>query len=250
MKADHVDAGPDLGPYRDKENLDGPAKRILVVEGDADSRQALTGALASTARAVTSAGSAREFRELSAAKPFDLVILDLNLPDDSGFAIVRSLRQTSPTRIIVHTRRDTLTDRVEAYTQGADIYMVKPTPEAEMLAAVVSLLKRVGGAPKPELSGWLLDSAGSLFTPGGERANLTTRQSAFMKCVMRSPGKALARDELRKAIGIEETDESGRALDMFVRRLRHSIEAQTGQKGPIKTVYRLGFAFDGKSFDS
>ena len=55
---------------------------------------------------------------------------------------------------------------------------------------------------------------------------------------------------MRKAIGIEETDESGRALDMFVRRLRGSIEAQVGQRGPIKTIYRLGFAFDAPSVDA
>lgn len=232
------------------EMTNGAAKRILLVEGDPDLRQTLAGALASGARDVTSAGSAREFRELNGAAPFDLAILDLNLPDDSGFAIVRLLRQTSPTRIIVHTRRDTLTDRVEAYTQGADIYMVKPTPEAELLAAVDSLLSR-GVAPlKADLSGWRLDQAGSLFAPGGERVNLSTRQTAFMKCLMRAPGKAIARDELRKAIGIEETDESGRALDMFVRRLRTTIEGQVGQRGPIKTVYRLGFAFDARTFDS
>jgi len=127
---------------------DSAAKKILLVEGDPDLREMLAGALSSDARAVTSAGSAREFRELNGDATFDLAILDLNLPDDSGFAIVRQLRQTSPTKIIVHTRRDTLTDRVEAYTQGADIYMVKPTPEAELLAAVDSLLRRGVGQPK------------------------------------------------------------------------------------------------------
>jgi DNA-binding response OmpR family regulator len=229
---------------------DSAAKKILLVEGDPDLRETLAGALSSDARSVTSAGSAREFRELNGDSTFDLAILDLNLPDDSGFAIVRQLRQTSPTKIIVHTRRDTLTDRVEAYTQGADIYMVKPTPEAELLAAVDSLLRRGVGQPKTDLSGWRLDQTGGLFAPGGEKVNLSTRQTAFMRCLMKAPGRAIARDELRKAIGIEETDESGRALDMFVRRLRTSIEGQVGQRGPIKTVYRLGFAFDSRTFDS
>ncbi len=229
---------------------DGAVKRILLVEGDPDLRQTLASALSCGDRDVTSAGSAREFRALESIRPFDLAILDLNLPDDSGFAIVRFLRQTSSTRIIVHTRRDTLTDRVEAYTQGADIFMVKPTPEAELLAAVDSLLRRGSVAPKADLSGWRLDPSGNFFAPGGERVNLSSRQTAFMKCLMRSPGKPVARDELRRAIGSEETDESGRALDMFVRRLRTSIEGQVGERGPIKTVYRLGFAFDARSFDS
>ncbi len=223
---------------------DSAAKKILLVEGDPDLRQTLASALSSGSRVVTGAGSAREFRDLQHVDCFDLAIVDLNLPDDSGFAIIRFLRQTSPTRIIVHTRRDTLTDRVEAYTQGADIYMVKPTPEAELLAAVDSLLRRVSAPEKSDVSGWRLDAAGNLIAPGGGRVTLSSRQNAFLKCLMRSPGKAIARNELRRAIGIEETDESGRALDMFVRRLRGSIEAQVGHRGPIKTVYRLGFAFD------
>ena len=115
---------------------DSAANKILLVEGDPDLRQSLASVLSCGSREVTSAGSAREFRDIQSVDRFTLAIVDLNLPDDSGFAIIRFLRQTSPTRIIVHTRRDTLTDRVEAYTQGADIYMVKPTPEAELLAAV------------------------------------------------------------------------------------------------------------------
>lgn len=229
---------------------DSAAKKLLLVEGDPELRKTLASVLSLGNRAVTSVGTAREFRDLEHVGCFDLVIVDLNLPDDSGFAIIRFLRQTSPARIIVHTRRDTLTDRVEAYTQGADIYMVKPTPEAELLAAVDSLLGRVSAPAKSGSSGWRLDDAGNLIAPGGERVALSSRQNAFMKCLMRSPGKAIARNELRRAIGIEETDESGRALDMFVRRLRGSIEAQVGDRGPIKTVYRLGFAFDAPSADA
>jgi DNA-binding response OmpR family regulator len=229
---------------------DSAANKILLVEGDPDLRQSLASVLSCGSREVTSAGSAREFRDIQSVDRFTLAIVDLNLPDDSGFAIIRFLRQTSPTRIIVHTRRDTLTDRVEAYTQGADIYMVKPTPEAELLAAVESLLRRASSQAISGVSGWRLDQTGNLIAPGGERVNLSGRQNAFIKCLMRSPGKAIARNELRKAIGIEETDESGRALDMFVRRLRGSIEAQVGQRGPIKTIYRLGFAFDAPSVDA
>jgi two-component system, OmpR family, response regulator len=228
---------------------DSATKKILLVEGDPDLRQMLATVLSSRSRDVTSAGSAREFRDLQNADRFDLAVLDLNLPDDSGFAIVRFLRQSSPARIIVHTRRDTLTDRVEAYTQGADIYMVKPTPEAELLAAVDSLLKRGGAQARADVSGWRLDQAGVLIAPAGERVNLNNRQIAFMKCLMSAPGKPVARGDLRHAIGIVETDESGRALDMFVRRLRTSIETQTGQRGPIKTIYRLGFAFDSPSIE-
>ena len=149
----------------------------------------------------------------------------------------------SPPRIIVLTGRDTITDRVEGYTHGAHIYMVKPTSQAELAAAVDSLLReKADGAG--EASGWRFDKHdGFLHAPDGAKVTLSIRQMDFMKRLMRSPEKAIKRDELRRVIGIEETDESGRALDMFVTRLRREIEDQVKFKAPIETVPRQGFAF-------
>ncbi len=93
------------------------------------------------------------------------------------------------------------------------------------------------------MAGWRFDREGALLSPEGQKISLSVRQSDFMKRLMRSPGKAVRRDELRRVIGIEETDESGRALDMFVTRLRREIEDQTKQKAPIETVPRQGFTF-------
>jgi DNA-binding response OmpR family regulator len=104
-------------------------------------------------------------------------------------------------------------------------------------------LRRDGAESGGELAGWRFDREGALLSPQGQKISLSVRQSDFMKRLMRSPGKAVRRDELRRVIGIEETDESGRALDMFVTRLRREIEDQTKQKAPIETVPRQGFTF-------
>lgn len=229
--------------FRERMNIASAAKKIVIVEDDEDFRATLTDALSSPGRDVLSLANATEFRERASDDNFDLAIVDINLPDDSGFAVVRHLRETSLTRIIILSGRDTMADRVEGYTHGADIYMVKPTAQAELLAAVDSLLKRDGAESGGELGGWRVDKEGSLLTPEGHKVNLSVRQMDFMKRIMRSPGKAVKRDDLRRAIGIEETDESGRALDMFVTRLRREIEDQTKQKAPIETVPRQGFAF-------
>lgn len=217
-------------------------KRILIVEDDEDFRETLVFALSSPQRSVTPVANASDFREKSTDN-YDLAIVDINLPDDSGFAVVRHLRETSPTKIIILSGRDTMADRVEGYTHGADIYMVKPTAQAELVAAVDSLLRRDSAEQGGELAGWRFDKEGFLLSPEGQKVNLSVRQSDFMKHLMRTPGKAVKRDELRRVIGIEETDESGRALDMFVTRLRREIEDQTGQKAPIETVPRQGFTF-------
>jgi DNA-binding response OmpR family regulator len=218
-------------------------KRVLIVEDDEDFRETLQYALSSRTRLVTGVSSAKEFREKAAEDRYDIAIVDINLPDDSGFAVVRFLRETSTTKIIVLTGRDTITDRVEGYTHGAHIYMVKPTSQAELAAAVDSLLReKADGAG--EASGWRFDKDdGFLHAPDGAKVTLSIRQMDFMKRLMRSPEKAIKRDELRRVIGIEETDESGRALDMFVTRLRREIEEQVKFKAPIETVPRQGFAF-------
>lgn len=218
-------------------------KRVLIVEDDEDFRETLQYALSSANRIVVGVPSAKDFRERAAEDRYDLAVVDINLPDDSGFAVVRFLRETSNTKIIVLTGRDTITDRVEGYTHGAHIYMVKPTSQAELLAAVESLL-REKAASADETSGWRFEKDdGFLHAPDGAKVNLSIRQMDFMKRLMRSPDKAVKRDELRRVIGIEETDESGRALDMFVTRLRRDIEEQVKFKAPIETVPRQGFAF-------
>jgi DNA-binding response OmpR family regulator len=218
-------------------------KRVLIVEDDEDLRETLQYALSTGTRIVTGVSSAKEFRERAAEDRYDLAIVDINLPDDSGFAVVRFLRETSSTKIIVLTGRDTITDRVEGYTHGAHIYMVKPTSQAELAAAVESLLReKAGGAG--DASGWRFDKDdGFLHAPDGAKVTLSIRQMDFMKRLMRTPDKAVKRDELRRVIGIEETDESGRALDMFVTRLRREIEEQVKFKAPIETVPRQGFAY-------
>jgi DNA-binding response OmpR family regulator len=220
----------------------GDVDNIIIVEDDEDLRETLRYALSSETRSVSAVSTAKEFREQLGSQRFDLAIVDINLPDDSGFAIVRSLRETSSTRIIVLTGRDTITDRVEGYTHGADIYMVKPTSHAELLAAVESLLRRDRAKSAERAHGWRIDDEdGSLRAPGGQKISLGLRQTIFMKRLMRSPDKAVKRDELRKLVGID--DQSSRALDMFVARLRREIEVQANDKAPIETVPRQGFAF-------
>ncbi len=122
-------------------------KKIIVVEDDDDFRETLLDALSSTPHEICGVANVKAFQQKSANETFDLAVVDINLPDGSGYAVVRSLRDTAPTKIIILTGRDTVADRVEGYTHGADIYMVKPTSEAELLAAIEALLRR----GKPEM---------------------------------------------------------------------------------------------------
>lgn len=218
-------------------------KKILFVEDDADFRESLIDAFRIKGFQATGAGSVEEYEKRIRELEIDLAFVDLNLPDGSGYAVTRSLRQNSHARIIILTARETIGDRVEGYTHGADIYMIKPTSIAELLAAAEALLR-----PRPlsqANTSWHLDYVSySLSGPNGSNMILTKRQNEFLYCLMNKPGELIERNELWKVISPNKTDRSGKALSMFVARLRKEIELQTSYKIPIETISGRGFIFN------
>ena len=225
-----------------------PHKKVLFVEDDADFRATLVDAFTLKGYQSTGAGSIDEFNNLIKDKSFDLAFVDLNLPDGSGYSVTRTLRQSSDTRIIILTARETIGDRVEGYTHGADIYMVKPTSIAELLAASEAILRKRENIENPKIqSSWNLDNAKELLlAPNGKIFSLSKRQYIFLKCLFENPGILVERADLWKAISPNKNDNSGKALSMFVARLRKEIEMNTSKKIPIETVSGRGFVFQQK----
>ncbi len=221
-------------------------KKIVVVEDDEDLRNTIIDTLSTEDYHPLGAGSVKEFKKLVAGEQIDLAIVDINLPDGSGNAIVRMLANT-PARTIVLTGRDAVADRVEGYNSGADIYMVKPTSEAELIAAASALLRRVEAehsATQRPKSSWRLEAeTGTLHAPNGGLIRLNMRETAFMERLMQTPGKVVERDELRRLVSLQDFPSGGRALDMFIARLRRRIEKDAEGIAPIVTVPRKGFAF-------
>jgi len=248
-KSDERDGGSTGRRSREKSLLEAedglPKKKIIVIEDDDDFRASLVEVLASAGFETCEAESVKQVGQRIAGEHFDLAIIDVNLPDGSGYAIARSLVQTGGTKIILLTGRDSVADRVEGYTHGADIYMVKPTSEAELLAATRALMrKRDERSPAGGRAQWRMDlEAATLHAPNGKSVKLNIRECAFMERLMRTPGKAAERDELRKLSTLKELGPRGRALDMFVARLRRHIETEVDEEAPIETVPRVGFAF-------
>ena len=218
-------------------------KNILFIEDDADFRESLIDAFKIKGYEAIGAGSVDEFEKLTHDKKFDLAFVDLNLPDGSGFAVTRFLRQTSTAKIIILTARETVGDRVEGYTHGADIYMIKPTSIAELIAAAEALLR-----PRTQPvanNNWQLNYESlSLVGPDGSVMSLSKRQNQFLYRLMNNPGELIERTELWNAISPNKTDKSGKALSMFVARLRKEIENHTSHKIPIETISGRGFMFN------
>lgn len=228
--------------FRGNTSLMSSARKILFVEDDSDFRESLIDAFKIKGFNAIGAASVEEYETAIQNTEIDLAFVDLNLPDGSGFAVTRSLRQKTSAKIIILSARETVGDRVEGYTHGADIYMIKPTSIVELLAAAEALLR-----PRLESSAsnnWRLNySAHSLSGPGGSIMVLNKRQNEFLYCLMNKPGELIDRSELWNAISPNKHDKSGKALSMFVARLRKEIENQTSHKIPIDTVSGKGFVF-------
>ena len=220
------------------------SKKILFVEDDADFRDSLIDAFKIKGFQTIGAGSVEEFDKKLKNEEVDLAFVDLNLPDGSGYAVTRSLRQASNAKIIILTARETIGDRVEGYTHGADIYMVKPTSIAELIAASEALLRPRQSSVSSN-NDWSLDYQSKVLNgPEGSVMDLSKRQNEFLACLMNKPGELVERSYLWDVISPTKTDKSGKALSMFVARLRKDIELELGHKIPIETISGRGFMFN------
>jgi len=180
----------------------------------------------------------------------DIIILDVNLPGENGFAIASRLREQSSVGIIMLTARGLNVDRVVGLELGADVYMVKPVELRELEAQVRSLSRRLGApvlavaaAPAPA-DGWVYDQlAWALVSPSGARIKLTANERTFVTLLVAKPGEPVSRDEVMRALGKRAWDPTDRSVDSMVRRLRAKGEAIDAGGLPIEAVHGTGYAF-------
>ncbi len=218
--------------------------RILVVEDDT----MLGGAIAQT---LQSAGYVADRVELAEhalhalrTEYFDLVILDLGLPDRDGYDVLRFLRREKTGHLVlILTARDTLEDRVSGLNLGADDYLVKPVAMVELVARVGALLRRRDSAGHSRLTlGRLeLDMTGKRGYCDGETLEFSAREWNVLECLVGSVGRILSKEQLIQSIAGWGQELSHNAIEAYVHRLRGKLE-------PIgiviKTVRGLGYVLE------
>ena len=223
--------------------------RVLIVEDDADLRESIVRFLMVAGVAAEGIGCVLDFYRSIDPGAYDVAVVDVNLPDQSGFLLADYLRRNTDLGIIIITARDGLEDRVRGYAAGADLYLVKPVDMPELAAAVVSLSfrrrERKAPAPAPSLpSGWTLDHvAWTLISPQGVTVTLSGRERLLVRCLADAAGEPVTRPNLSAALGVEAA--SSRALDSLVQRLRRKIEKGTGRPAPLENAYGQGYSFAG-----
>lgn len=218
--------------------------RFLVVEDETDLALAVVAHLHAAGHAVDHAPTLDEAQAAVRVTPYDLVLLDLQLPDGDGLDLLRGLRSRgNPTPVLVVTARDRITQRIAGLDAGADDYMLKPYDLDEMLARIAAILRRVDDDRRPEriFGNLRIRPATRTVTVGQREVPLTRKEWALLDRLSRRPGLVVTKTDLESAIyGFGEEVESN-AIEAHVSRLR----AKLG-RGAVETVrgfgYRMGQA--------
>ena len=225
------------------------AKRtILLVEDEASIVQPLADALGREGFDAHVATTAAEGIDLGRQLEPDLVLLDLMLPDGSGFDVCRELRRTSDVPIVMLTARGDEADRVVGLELGADDYVVKPFSAREVIARIRAVLRRAGGAPATadgpiEIGDLRLDSERRTVEHRGEPVELTRKEFELLQRLMRDAGRVLTREQLIEDVWDMNWFGSTKTLDVHISGLRRKLEEDPAAPRYIHTVRGVGFRF-------
>ncbi|MBC9715569.1 response regulator transcription factor [Streptomyces sp. TRM66268-LWL] len=215
--------------------------RLLFVEDEEDLVTAVKVGLVRAGYAVDTAPDVASALEKLDINAYDLVLLDLTLPDGDGFAVCRAVR-TAPggPRILMLTARDRLADRVRGLDEGADDYLVKPFALPELLARIRALLRREeGGTSVVEVGELRLDTARFEAFRGQRPLQLTPKEFGVLHYLMTRPGRVVPTEELLEHVWDEHADPFTNTVRVTVGSLRRKI---TGDGEPlIETVIRAGY---------
>lgn len=213
--------------------------RVLIVEDDAGIANGLAATLKAAGYAVDVCGTLGQASAALQVETFDLVLLDLNLPDGDGIDWLRRLRASGqPMPVLIMTARDALPDRVAGLDQGADDYIVKPFEPEELLARMRVALRRSEGRASPVLHHGDLevDPAGRTVRRAGQPVTLRAKEFALLMVLLRASGQVVTRQRLEEALyGFDDALESN-ALEVHMHHLRRKLG-----EGLVKTVRGVGY---------
>jgi two-component system response regulator RegX3 len=225
-----------------------PRRTILLVEDETSITEPLAEALRSEGFHTQVAGTVAEALELAHTEP-DLVLLDVMLPDGSGFDVCRELRQRSRVPIIMLTARGEEADRVVGLELGADDYVVKPFSAREVVARIRAVLRRVNEPAVGEDEGPLevgelrLDPSSRQVTHRGEALELSRKEFELLQLLMRNAGSVVTRERLLDEVWDTNWFGSTKTLDVHVSGIRRKLGDDPSEPRYLHTVRGVGFRF-------
>jgi len=225
--------------------------RILVVDDDPVARTALASYFATAGYNVTEAEDGDAMWLALESLSVDLILLDLSLPGEDGFSLLRELRRNSEVAVIIVTAHTDSVDCVLGLELGANDYVTKPFNSRELLARAKNLIRLTRAARRTEAAerlirfgGWTLDrGARRLASPLGADVALTRAEFDLLAVLAGHPGHAMTRDSLLNHVSHRDAAAFDRTIDVLVGRLRRKIEDDPKDPRRLITVHGVGYMF-------
>ncbi len=218
--------------------------KVLLVEDDYKIGRFVEKGLRENSYTVVWRRGVAEANDAISESGFDLIILDLGLPDGDGVELLREWRQCGFNEpVLILSARDSVEDRVSGLNFGADDYLPKPFSFEELLARVRSLFRRQGSARKTVLEhrAIRMDLLGHTVTFDGAAVDLTNREYALLELFLSNVGRTLTRTQIGEKIWEANYDMQTNLIDVYVRKLRQHFDAQDASNPIIKTVRSVGY---------
>lgn len=240
MTATPLDSTGQTAPLHDN------APHILVVDDDERIRNLLARFLKENGFRVTTSADTTSARANMRGLAFDLLVLDVMMPGESGFDFAKSLLATSDVPILMLTARSEADQRIKGLEIGVDDYLAKPFEPRELLLRLHNILRRRQGARVPadaiRMGEVVFHISRGELKRSGESVRLTERERDLLRRFAQRPGAAISRHELAQA----GTNGSERAVDVQINRLRRKIESDPGNPVYLQTVRGKGYILHGE----
>ncbi len=218
---------------------------ILIVEDEAAIADTLIYVLQSEGFTTSWLSLGREAVEQQRVSPADLIILDIGLPDITGFEACKQLRRFSDVPVIFLSARDAEIDRVVGLEIGADDYVVKPFSPREVAARVRAILKRM--QPRPvtvsENQPFTIDLERFQISYRNQPLSLTRHEFRLLQCLLAQPERVFSREQLLDAMGVAADAGYERSIDSHIKSVRAKLRVVAADAEPIQTHRGLGYSF-------
>ena len=226
--------------------------RVLVVEDERKISSYLKRGLEEQGYAVDTAFTGLEALEWADAAPYDIIILDIMLPEMDGLTVCRELRKRDThTPILMLTARDSVDDRVNGLDAGADDYLVKPFALKELLARLRAMSRRNAEQPKTstlQLADLTLDTLTRRVRRGEKLIELTAKEYAVLECLLREPERVLTRTQIAEHVWNYDVYNQSNIVDVYIRNLRRKIDNGFEPK-LIHTIRGAGYRLSAEGDD-
>lgn len=222
---------------------------VLIVDDDDDIIILMRDFLEAEGYAVSAASDGHQALRVLETCPVNCVLLDIMMPGQSGFEVLRRIRESGDLPVLFLSARQEDSDKIRGLGLGADDYIVKSATPAEVVARVKAVMRRYqqgGSAPSTTLDfgRLVIDTRTREVTIAGEIVPFTPREFDLLQCLAEHPRQVFTREQLYERFWGEFGDRH--ALTVLIRRLREKIEVDPGQPRYITTVWGVGYRFEGE----